>query len=141
MRITTQQVHYFLAAAEEGNFTRAAGRCGVKQPTLSQSVKELESALGGVVFKRAHHGVQLTPLGRAVRPHLAAIARAAVKASQAAQSFCQTSDATAAREVALTSANGGHVPASPNGGNSGLGSTTASVICAQGAAPRHAASS
>jgi len=35
MRFSTQQVHYFLAAVREQNFTRAAKSCGVKQPTLS----------------------------------------------------------------------------------------------------------
>jgi len=88
---TTPQVRYFLAAAREGNLTRAARSCGVRQPTISQSLKELEAALGGALFRRAHHGVALTPLGRAVRPHLAAIARAAVKAGQTAQAFCGAS--------------------------------------------------
>lgn len=89
MRISTQQVAYFLAAAREGNFTRAAGSCGVKQPTLSQCLKELESSLGGVLFKRGSYGVQLTALGRAVRPHLAAIARSAAKAGETARRLRQ----------------------------------------------------
>ena len=92
MRFSTQQVHYFLAAVREQNFTRAAKSCGVKQPTLSQSLKELEASLGGALFRRAHHGVRLTPLGHAVRPHLAAIARAAVKAGETARVFCQATD-------------------------------------------------
>ena len=108
MRIATQQARYFLSAAQEGNFTRAARICGVKQPTLSQSLKELECALGGRLFKRGHHGVQLTPLGRAVRPHLAAIARAAVRVAQAAQAFPQAADTPKAAEtLALTLESGG----------------------------------
>ena len=91
MCLSTPQVRYFLAAAREGNLTRAARSCGVRQPTISQSLKELEAALGGALFRRAHHGVALTPLGRAVRPHLAAIARAAVKAGQTAHAFCGAS--------------------------------------------------
>src|SRR6185503_17359866 len=83
MRFSTQQVHYFLAAVREQNFTRAAKSCGVKQPTLSQSLKELEASLGGTLFRRAHH---------AVRPHLAAVARAAVKAGETARVFCQATD-------------------------------------------------
>ena len=94
MRLSTPQVRYFLTAAREGNLTRAAQICGVRQPTISQSLKDLEAALGGALFRRAHHGVALTPLGRAVRPHLAAIARAAIRAGQTAQTFCRAAKST-----------------------------------------------
>ena len=81
------QVQYFLAVAREKQFTRAAQSCGVKQPTLSAAIKELEAALGGMLFKRGGGGAQLTAFGRVVRPHMAAIARAALKADLAARAF------------------------------------------------------
>src|SRR5579885_1465832 len=89
MRISMGQVEYFLAAAREGTFTAAAHACGIRQPTLSQCLKELELALGGALFKRARRGVELTALGRAVRPHLAAIARSALRTRQIARAFGQ----------------------------------------------------
>ena len=81
------QVQYFLAVAREKHFTRAAQSCGIKQPTLSLAIKELEAALGGTLFKRGSGGASLTPFGRAVRPRMAAVARSALKVEQAARSF------------------------------------------------------
>ena len=47
-----QQIRYFLALCEERNFTRAAGRCGVTQPSLTNAIIALERALGGALFQR-----------------------------------------------------------------------------------------
>jgi hypothetical protein len=53
-RITMQmqQVQYFLALCEELNFSRAARRCGVSQPSLSTAVSALERELGGALLHR-----------------------------------------------------------------------------------------
>ena len=61
------QIRYFLALCNEHNFTRAARRCGVSQPSLSNGIKALERELGPL-FERLP--MALTPLGRRVRPHL-----------------------------------------------------------------------
>jgi LysR family transcriptional regulator, hydrogen peroxide-inducible genes activator len=45
-----QQIHYFLALCEELNFTRAARRCGISQPTLTTAVSALERELGERCF-------------------------------------------------------------------------------------------
>ena len=57
-----------MALCAELNFTRAARRCSVSQPSLSNGIKTLERELGGPLFQRAP--TALTALGKRVRPHL-----------------------------------------------------------------------
>lgn len=64
------QIRYFLSVAEELNFTRAADRCHVAQPSLTRAIKLLEEELGGALFHRERANTHLTELGRTVRPHL-----------------------------------------------------------------------
>ena len=61
---------FFLALCEENNFTRAAKRCGVSQPSVSNAIKRLEEELGGDLFHRTKNGAKLSPLGVAIRPYL-----------------------------------------------------------------------
>lgn len=61
------QLRYFVALCGEKNFTRAAKRCGVSQPSLSNGIKALEAELGGELFMRST--MSLTALGKSVRPH------------------------------------------------------------------------
>jgi LysR family transcriptional regulator, hydrogen peroxide-inducible genes activator len=68
-----QQVRYFLAVAEELNFTRASDKCNVTQPSLSRAVKLLEEELGGPLFRRERKSTHLTDLGNMVRPHLQSV--------------------------------------------------------------------
>jgi hypothetical protein len=68
-RIQFQHVRYFLALAAERNFTRAATRCGVTQPSLTNAIKALELSLGGRLFERGPNGCRLTALGASLRPH------------------------------------------------------------------------
>jgi len=67
------QVRYFLAVAEELNFTRASERCNVTQPSLSRAIKLLEEELGGPLFYRERELTRLTDLGHMVRPHLQSV--------------------------------------------------------------------
>ena len=63
------QVRYFLAVCEELNFTRAAKRCDVAQPSLTTAIKRLEQELGAPLFYRSPTNTSLSKLGRVVRPH------------------------------------------------------------------------
>src|ERR1700683_4194862 len=62
------QLRYFVAAAECGNVSRAAQRCRVAQPSLSQQLQKLESLLGVKLFDRIGRGIAITHAGRALLP-------------------------------------------------------------------------
>ncbi len=64
------QVRYFLALSATLNFTRAAERCNVAQPSLTAAIKKLETELGGPLFRRERQRSHLTDLGRLMKPHL-----------------------------------------------------------------------
>ena len=81
------QVRYFLAAAEQLNFTRAAERLHVAQPSLTRAIQKLEDELGGPLFRRERANTHLTELGRMMLPHLAASLAAAEAAKTQARSF------------------------------------------------------
>lgn len=71
-----RQLEYFIAVAEEQNFTRAAARAHVAQPAVSAQIQRLERELGQPLLDRSHRSVTLTEAGRAALPH----ARAALAA-------------------------------------------------------------
>ncbi len=56
----------FEAAARLSSFTQAAGELGVTQAAVSRQIKQLESDLNTVLFRRAHRRVALTPAGAAL---------------------------------------------------------------------------
>ncbi len=81
-----RHLRYFLAVAEEGNFTRAAGKLGIGQPPLSQQIRDLEREVGAALFHRVPHGAELTAAGAAFLGEAKASLAAAEKAKLAAQS-------------------------------------------------------
>ena len=70
------QLAYFVAVADEGNFTRAAERMHVAQPGVSAQIRRLERELGQPLLDRSGRTVRLTEAGAAALPH----ARAALAA-------------------------------------------------------------
>lgn len=59
-----RHLKYFVAVAEELNFSRAAERLFISQPALSRQVKNLEKELGVVLFLRQSDGLTLTEAGQ-----------------------------------------------------------------------------
>lgn len=59
---------YFLAVAQQRNFTRAAEVLGIAPPTLSRQVQDLEAELGVRLFVREQRQVSLTQAGEALLP-------------------------------------------------------------------------
>lgn len=60
-----RQLEYFVAVAEEANFTRAAGRVHISQSGVSAQIRQLERDLGAVLFDRSGRTATLTDAGRA----------------------------------------------------------------------------
>jgi DNA-binding transcriptional LysR family regulator len=56
-------LRYFLAVVETGNFSRAAARENVAQPTLSAGIAKLEAELKARLFDRTNRRVHLTEAG------------------------------------------------------------------------------
>ncbi len=80
-----RQLEFFIAVAEEAQFTRAARRIPIAQSALSTSIRTLERELGAELFRRTTRRVELTPAGEALLPEArrtlaaAAAARASVE--------------------------------------------------------------
>ena len=63
------QLQYFVAVADEGNFTRAAEKLLVSQPGVSAQIRRLERELGEDLLDRSGRHVRLTDVGAAVLPY------------------------------------------------------------------------
>lgn len=64
--MTITQLTYVLAIAEHKNFTKAAEKCFVTQPTLSTQIQKLEEELSILIFDRSKKPIELTEVGRKI---------------------------------------------------------------------------
>src|ERR1043166_7365024 len=77
-----RHLRYFVAVAEELNFTRASRRLRVAQPALSRQIKQLEEELGAPLLTRNHREVRLTEAGAAFYTKAAALLEHAADAME-----------------------------------------------------------
>src|SRR5256886_9884768 len=68
MDVHLRDLRYFVAVAEELNFTRAAERLYVSQPALSKQIRQLEQAMRATLLRRDPRGVTLTAAGALLLP-------------------------------------------------------------------------
>lgn len=64
--MTITQLQYVLAVAEHKNFTLAAEKCFVTQPTLSMQIQKIEEELNILIFDRSKKPIQLTDIGQKI---------------------------------------------------------------------------
>lgn len=64
--MTITQLQYVLAVAEHQNFTKAAEKCFVTQPTLSMQIQKLEDQLEIQIFDRSKKPIELTEIGKKI---------------------------------------------------------------------------
>ena len=84
MNFDWNQARAFLAAADEGSFSKAAQVLGQTQPTISRQISALEHDLGVTLFERSTRSLTPTETGRALITHVRTMADAATAARLAA---------------------------------------------------------
>ena len=100
-----QQIRYFVALCEEKNFSKAAKRCGVAQPSVTNAIKSLEIKLGAPLFVRQHRFIRLTPFGEQLAPYFLAIWHSAEAIKRTAQN-ASALDYSAVPELAFEEKSG-----------------------------------
>lgn len=58
-----KQLHYFIAVSEQMNFSKAAEKLHISQPSLSNAIKKLEQEIGSPLLERNTRNLQLTEAG------------------------------------------------------------------------------
>ncbi|MFR2411289.1 MAG: LysR family transcriptional regulator [[Clostridium] symbiosum] len=75
MDMNLKHLEYFITVARLGSINKAAQSLFISQPYLGKIIKELENAVGAVLFQRTRGGVSLTPDGEDFMIHAENIIR------------------------------------------------------------------
>ncbi len=106
MDTTLQRLRYFVAVADELNFTRAAARLHVSQPSLSAQVRALERDVGVELLRRTTRRVELTDAGHSMLEDTRRILEGLEEARARARRAAETASGTL--RVAYTATVGYH---------------------------------
>jgi len=85
--MTTKQIDYCIELAHTLNFSRAAERMFVSQPTFSYQIRQLEEEIGFPIFERSGKGAALTPAGAQFVSFLASMREDLKRAIEQGQNF------------------------------------------------------
>lgn len=77
------QLERFIAVAAAGSLRKAALQLGLSQPTLTWSIRQLETSVSGQLFERHGRGSRLTPAGHELLPHAQLLINAGKRAISA----------------------------------------------------------
>ena len=84
-----RHLKYFVAVADEQNFTRAAERLHISQPPLSRQIQDLEEELGTPLFERGSRPLKLTDAGRFFYGHATRLLEQAAQAVRSTKRIAQ----------------------------------------------------
>ncbi len=84
-----RHLKYFVAVADEQNFTRAAERLHISQPPLSRQIQDLEDELGTPLFERGSRPLKLTDAGRFFYGHATRLLEQAAQAVRSTKRVAQ----------------------------------------------------
>lgn len=84
-----RHLKYFVAVADEQNFTRAAEKLHISQPPLSRQIQDLEAELGLPLFERGSRPLRLTEAGRFFYGHATRLLEQAAQAVRTTRRIAQ----------------------------------------------------
>lgn len=84
-----RHLRYFVAVADEQNFTRAAEKLHISQPPLSRQIQDLEEELGLPLFERGSRPLKLTEGGRFFYGHATRLLEQAAQAIRTTKRIAQ----------------------------------------------------
>ena len=85
--LNLRHLRAWLTVVEEGSVTAGAEKLGVSQPGISQQIRSLEDYFGSKLLERLQHGVQPSPLGRALLADARATLSVATRLARKARSI------------------------------------------------------
>src|SRR5262249_39857120 len=86
-----RHLRYFVTVAELLNFTKAAAKVRVAQPSFSRQIRDLEEELGVALLERNSRFVRLTEAGKAYATEARAVLQRAEAAARTARAFAKRS--------------------------------------------------